>query len=179
MKILQTLIKNKRIAAGLLLTFIVAMVLLYVPGPSRLGATVVIEPNSHIGQAGQNWTAKVYVETNQPINSVDTTIHYDANLVQIGQADVDSSDFEMKVFEPSIDTNHHQVRFVQTSLQSYDDRKVLVGEITFKGVKQGYIQMTTSQTKVVADDGKGTNIYKPSLTQSLAQWLLGLVGMHI
>lgn len=167
--------KVVKVALALLIVGVTALCL--IPGPDRSGATISITPNNLLNQAGQTWTAKVFVQTNQPINSVDTTIHFDPSLVEVKDIDNSDSAFEMKVFEPTLNQSQATVRFVQTSLQSYDDQQALVGTITFKGIKQGQLHLTPQQTKIVADDGQGTDLFHPVLSQSLGQWLLTMVKL--
>lgn len=171
----QTLKRSKIILGILTVILVIIVSLALIPGPARTGATIVITPNDLLNQAGKTWTAQVEVDTNQPVNSVDTTIHFDPELVEVKEVDIADSDFEMKVFEPSINQDQATIRFVQTSLQSYDDQRVRVGTITFKGIKQGQLKLEPQQTKIVADDGRGTDLYQASLSQSVGQWLLSFI----
>lgn len=157
----------------LAITFVLTLGLLaLIPGPERAGAEIVIDPPHLLNQAGATWTAKVYVRTNQPVNSVDTTIHFDPQLVELQQADIDQSDFDMTVFKPQINQDQGTVRFVQTTLSAPQKDQSLVGQLDFKGIKQGHMELNHSQTTIVAHDGQGTNLYQPQLRQSLLLWLV-------
>ncbi len=171
---LSVINRHKKIVLALIIILVMVAAMLWLPGLDRRGATIAIDPPNTLNQAGQLWTASVAVKSNQPVNSVDTTISYDPSLVEVQNVDISDSDFEMKVFEPIVDTKAGTIRFVQTSLQSHEGQST-IATIDLKGIKQGQLKFGVNQTKIVADDGQGTDLFYPKLNQSLGSWLLSLI----
>lgn len=165
---------SRRTTSIAIITLVVTLVILgIIPGPHRQGAEIIIDPAQLLNQAGSTWTAKVYVNSTTSVNSVDTTIHYNSDLVQVQGISIDQADYDMPVFQPQHDPAQATIRFTETTLNPRQGLS-LVGQVEFKGLKQGNLVLSHSQTKIIAADGQGTNLYVPRLRQSILMWLIRL-----
>jgi len=159
------------IVAGLA---VVIASLWFIPGPDNIGATVRIEFEEEV-QQGQERQARVVVDSNTPVNSVDVAIRYQPDLLSVMNVSMDESRFDTQIFEPASDVDNHKVRFVQATLEPFKGEGALVGTIDFKAQKQGTPEFVFENAQVIAHDGNGTNVYYPKLPQSVGEWLVGLV----
>ncbi len=147
-----------------------------IPGPARKGAMVTITPNRQQVQQGYEWQATIHLNANVTVNALDIALGYPADEVQVLRTSLDNSRFETKVFEPTVAHDKHEVYFVQATLQPFTGQGGQVGTITFKAKKPAKPEINVSpHSKIIAHDGKGTNVYQTQLTRSVGEWLVDLV----
>lgn len=159
------------IGAGVLLA--VASLWL-IPGPDRQGATVRVEADEVIHQ-GQHRQATVVVDSNVEVNAADIVVKYDGGSLKAVDASMETGVFATTVFEPQIDAGAQTVRFVQAALTPFNGDGAVVGYIEFEAIQQTEPEFDTSQSKIIRHDGSGSNVYQPALTQSVGQWVWGMI----
>ena len=113
------------------------------------------------------------VDSNVTVNSLDIAIVYPADEIQVIGTSLADSRFATPIFEPMIEDKKHEVYFVQATLEPFEGESARVGTITFKAKKPAKPQIVVNpDSKVIAHDGEGTNVYQVELSRSVGEWLV-------
>ena len=173
----MTFFKSTQTKLLLIIGLLVVLASLWlIPGPSRQGAMVRITPNQQQVQQGYEWDAEVVVDSNVAVNSLDVAIVYPADEVKVIGTSLADSRFATPIFEPMIEDKKHEVYFVQATLEPFKGESARVGTITFKAKKPAKPQlMVNPDSKIIAHDGEGTNVYQMKLSRSVGEWLVDML----
>ena len=156
---------------GLLL--VMAAGLYWWPVPQRSDAYVALDYDSAKIKADQQFDVKVQVGSDKAANSVDVTVTYPAEDLEVVSTSTKQTRFDMVLFPPNKDEKG-QVRFLQATAAPFSGpvEKGLVGTITFRAKSDGPFELTSSG-KVVANNSTGTDLMAPKKDKKLWEVLFG------
>lgn len=120
------------------------------------GSYIKVVPSSNAVEVGGNFTLDVYVFADKPINAVDISVLYPDTQVEVLGIDKGESVLTLWTEEPSI-------RNGAIILRGGTFKRGFVGEhkiasINVKAKTSGSAQFLAGEVKLLAGDGKGTNI---------------------
>ena len=139
------------------LAMAVAMVLLMLPTPVQAAANLSFSPSSASLSVGATWQTTVQVSSDSPVNSIDSYVNYPADILEVTSVDTSNSVFSIVLFQPKVEGG--RIHFVQTSPSPFSGSGGKIGTINFKVKSIGSGSLSFGTSKVIAQDGKGTNVY--------------------
>ncbi len=141
------------------------------PVPYNLyNSTLRFQPESGIYSLGFDQTFQVVVDTgDESINAAQFGIRYDPSAIKIVSIDVSSSTCSY-VIENTIDKVHGEARMSCVLLNISDEGRhsLPLADIVTESVRAGTFSLSfdPAETKVLADDGLGTNVLRMSQDSS-------------
>ena len=115
---------------------------------------------------GQSKTVSLYVSTDQAINSGSGTIVLPTNYVSVSAVSKSGSIFSLWTTNPSISGS--TIKFGGgLSNPGYNGSSGKILSFTIRGKSEGTGLITLNSGQILANDGKGTNIYTSTSTATI------------
>jgi len=134
------------------------------------GAIIYLSPSSGSYNVNSTFSVTVFVDTDgAQINAVEGFLKFSQNKLQVVNISKDGSIFTLWAVEPSFSNSAGTIKFgggIPAGHYSGSAGKVLT--ITFKARSQGQADISLTETKILAADGLGTDIFSGSRGASYA-----------
>ncbi len=123
------------------------------------GASLSLFPGSETFQQGDSFSIELKIDAaNIPINSAEAVVYFPVDMLEVLSISQDDSVFALWPEEPSFSNTDGKIWFAGGLPHPGFQEAGNIITINFKGKKQGIVHITFGQSKILADDGKGTNI---------------------
>ena len=123
-------------------------------------ATVFFQPASQTAAVGKTVTLQVSLRAPIAINSIDITLGFPIDKLVGLEANINGTIFPISVFPPNIDVLAGTAHFVMAiPSPGYKGFNGLIGTVSFRAQGSGEAKVTILDAKVIANDGKATNVY--------------------
>jgi len=122
-------------------------------------ASLFLSPGSESFIVGDSFSVELGVDTaGLPINAAQTTIYFPPDIVEVLSISKDNSIFSLWPKTPAFSNSAGEISFIGGLPHPGFNGKGNVITINFKAKKEGEALFSFDESKVLADDGKGTNI---------------------
>ena len=123
------------------------------------GASLSLFPGSETFQQGDSFSIELKIDAaNIPINSAEAVVYFPVDILEVLSISQDDSVFALWPKEPSFSNTDGKIWFAGGLPHPGFQEAGNIITINFKGKKQGIAHVAFGQSKILADDGKGTNI---------------------
>lgn len=149
----------------LLTSLCIAGLALWLLPTAAEAATIHFNPSPITVGKDQTAEVQIVASSDVPINSVVVEFTYPTNLVLAVEANARGSVFPITVFPPTRDNNTGRAQFtVAVTPPGYTGSNGVIGTLVLRGqtLGNGKLKVDNSQTKVIAADGHGTNVFTGS-----------------
>jgi hypothetical protein len=154
--------ETKRIIDLKILGISVLMLVFLIFSPDKVNsqeASLFIFPGSESFQVGEVFSIELRVDTkDMPINAAQTTIYFPFDKVEALEILKENSIFSFWPEEPTFSNSTGEISFSGGVPHPGFEGMGNIITINFKAKKEGLASFTLGQGRVLADDGKGTDI---------------------
>jgi hypothetical protein len=152
----------KKAVFTLIFIFLISFCLTAISGKSVLaeGAALFLSPSSNSYIVGEIFSISVKTHTGgTPINAGEASLNFPADLLEITGLSKNGSIFNLWTNEPTYSNDYGTISFGGGTLGSdYNGSSGTVLNINFRAKKEGRASVDFGEARVLAADGKGTNI---------------------
>lgn len=122
-------------------------------------ATIKLSADSVSFGINQEFEVDVKIDSEEDsINASQATIEFPSNILELIEADKNSSAFNFWVEEPTISNEDGTVKFVGGTAKGISGGSLQILKLKFKAIGSGSADISVSNAVVTASDGKGTNV---------------------
>ncbi len=153
-------INSRLLKVAFLIVAVAFFSVLTIKPAQAAGASFFLSPSSKTGVIGSTFSVSVKLNTGaQIINTVDGTISFDSNLLDVTAISTGGSLVNLWIAQPSFNNGAGSIGFSGgVTPPGYNGTAGHICTITFKTKKVGDASVRFSSGAVLANDGKGTNI---------------------
>lgn len=128
--------------------------------PETPGASLAIQPAVHDFSPDQTFSVNVVVNAEVPINAVEATLLFEPDKLEAVEVSKDGSIMLLWVEEPSFSNASGTIKFVGGLYGGFTGQEGKVIGAVFKAKNPGIAKISLEEAKVLAHDGKGTDILR-------------------
>lgn len=155
--------KSTTIWRNVIFLFTVALMLILSSGIAQSvkngGASFFLSPSSETFKVGDTFSMELKINaTGIPINSAQAVIHFSTDILEVLNISKDDSIFSLWPEEPVFSNSDGKISFAGGLPHPGFQETGNIITINFKAKKQGLVRINFGQGKILADDGKGTNV---------------------
>lgn len=121
------------------------------------GAALTFHPASHFIRTNETTTVLLAVRTDRAANAVEARLRFPPELVEVQSISTAGSVLESFVKEPTFSNTTGAIEFSGWRLAGITGSGPLI-VVTFRGERPGIAHLSIDSARVLAADGKGTNI---------------------
>lgn len=123
------------------------------------GGSLSLSPGSESFAVGDNFLVSLRVDTaTASINAAQSTIYFPADKLEVLNISKDNSIFSLWPKEPAFSNLTGEIAFIGGLPHPGFNGKGNIITINFKTKKEGEVNLFFDESKILADDGQGTNI---------------------
>lgn len=123
------------------------------------GASLFLSPGSESFIIGDSFSVELRIDTTEdPINAAQTTIYFPPDTVEVLSISKENSIFSLWPGTPTFSNLTGEISFIGGLPHPGFAGEGNIITINFKAKKEGEILLSFGESKVLADDGQGTNI---------------------
>jgi len=144
------------------LIFLIILILSFiiVPLVNAKSAFLYLDPSKESFDVGEEFSVSVKVGTDFPINTVKTILHFPQDKLSILEISKEGSIFSLWAEEPKFSNESGEFSFIGGVPHPGfvgDDGQII--SIKFKAEDRGTVKLDWGESAILANDGKGTNIF--------------------
>jgi len=129
---------------------------------SAFAATLQLSPSTGTYSSGQTFTTNVRVQpAGQSVNAVEATLRFDPQVLAVVSISKTGSAFSLWTVEPTFSNTNGTITFGGGSPTPFTVASNIVS-VTFRAVAPGSASVTFDDASVLAADGRGTDVFRPS-----------------
>lgn len=133
--------------------------LLVVFAQSAQAAVLYALPEKNQIKLGESFNVDIKINTEDvSINAVQTTARFPSSVIELAEADKETSAFNFWVEEPLISNEEGTLKFIGGTTKGVSGQTLQVIKMTFKAVSVGQAQITLNDAVITASDGTGKNV---------------------
>ncbi|MDP2703858.1 MAG: cohesin domain-containing protein [bacterium] len=117
-------------------------------------AEIFLEPDKNPGQEDQ-FKVDIFLSTEEQLNAIEGTLHFPLDLLELKSVDDGNSIINFWVERPNVISNG-DIRFSGITPGGYTGSRGLIFSITFKVLQEGNGVFDIRDSRVLRNDGKGT-----------------------
>lgn len=145
-----------------------ALILLLILAPSvtlAAGPSLELEASGRNFAVGERILASIVLRDSRenPVNAVESTLMYPEDLLKVLSISKQDSALTLWAVEPAHDKIKGTISFAGGSTQAIKAARAHLLKISFEVKTIGQAKLSFSDTRILAADGKGTDVTKPSL----------------
>ena len=159
------LIKNKNLNLYLVLLFFI--ISFFINFNKVFAATINFFPFSSVHNVGDTISIKINVSSDKSINAVSGNITFPSDILSIISISKNSSIVDLWPQKPTL--NNNSVYFEGVILNGYSGSAGNIITLVFKAKSAGMAYLKFSNVSILANNGKGTNVFSNNLSNGTVQ----------
>lgn len=144
------------------LAFLIVIILSFIviPSAKAKSANLYLDPLKESFDVGEEFSVSVKVGTDFPINTVKTVLYFPQNKISILEISKEGSILSLWAEEPKFFNEFGELSFVGgVPHPGFIGGDGQIISIKFKAKDRGDIELNWGESAILANDGKGTNIF--------------------
>lgn len=128
--------------------------------PEEPGASLALMPAVHDFPLDQTFSVNIVVNAEVPINAAEATIVFEPDKLEVMETSKEESIFLLWLEEPVFSNASGTIRFAGGLYDGFTGQKGKIAGVVFKSKSAGIAKIQFEEAKVLAHDGKGTDVLR-------------------